>query len=186
MEFNPIPPVGREADGVSPMTHMGRFASCWRRTVSVGCAIIVAWLAGAHASPVQARQNHPDFSGRWLSITSEWGPGESEFRWGLEVRQRPEAIEVNKFYVHSGGESLPDFVVYRFQGQETVEVINVDGAMARVVSTVSWLGETLVYNVRIGTDRTVRRWSLNERGQLLVESTSAGRLTSVQTYERQR
>jgi hypothetical protein len=122
---------------------------------SVATAVVCAAILHAQA--------RPDFSGTWVEV----GPNGS----GSEIRVQQTAATLSTGHASTGDDHV---FAYRLDGTETRNAIASHGSEIVSVSKAEWTGAGLIIaeETTYPDGRRVSRkqtWSLNEKGQLVIE-----------------
>lgn len=138
----------------------------------------------------------PDFSGSWTMVAPAGGGGapagggrggRGGGRGGLganvTIAQTPTQLTVTR--TMGGGEVAS---VYNLDGSQSTNTLSFGGQSVDLVSTAAWDGSSLVITTDTQVGSTTMTLSLNAQGQLVVESTGAGRgggpTTTTTTYDK--
>jgi hypothetical protein len=136
------------------------------RLVAVAAACAMAALAGA--PEVLARDQRPNFSGRWVIVQPEKGAGQEQI-------VKHDAATLSKTPV--GDRGGPP-ATYQIDGVEHRAVMPMRGEQIVTVTKALWEGNTLVITILEtypnGMKLSVREaWSLDAEGRLVIDATES-------------
>ncbi len=137
-------------------------------------AAVVVLLAGTAHGQVP----HPVFSGRWVMVSPSAG-------YEQLVTQDATTVSIGPVAGQAG-----ETAVYRLDGNESQNVMKAGGENATSVSKVSWKGSQLIISSTTTWSNGIKMeqvllWSLDDRGQLLIEVRNQGQAAVTMVYQRQ-
>lgn len=154
-------------------------------------AVVLASALAMMLSSTHVSAQTPDLSGSWTQVAPAGGGGgggRGGGRGGLgmtaTIAQTPTQLTITR---SMGGSDVAS--VYNLDGSQSTNTLSFGGQSVDLVSTAKWNGSSLVVTTDTQVGSTTMTLSLNAQGQLVVESTGAGRgggapTTTTSTYNK--
>jgi hypothetical protein len=137
----------------------------------VRIAIAVALLpVAASAEQTPIAQQKPNFSGRWAAVSPAKAAGQEQI-----VKHDDKTLSTE--HVSSGGGHR---MVYQLDGVERRVAISASNSDITMMATAVWDGETVVISTNTSypngmKTRSKETWSLDAKGQLVIDFTESAR-----------